>query len=1396
MALSSNSVQPATSISDDTYLKNLGIDINDLNTNSVLKLASLFHIFANQASLSADTNGNLAVKILNGSNDFGTCGDSYNLISGDIYYIQQLAKNLQSNAFRNKTFNHVVLGKDVNVSIENNKVLINGITMDNLKPEDVYQDINGRTYIDFSDVFQQLVKASTSYASTPQSKGVIPNYDDMNNRYVDVSKVATGTQIIYVNVPFEYLSDPQPITIKGISNSLTGPTIVINVTGIPDGNQNISTQVKFNYIDGTNALPNSEGHTEPNHVLWNLGTGGQTFNFSSGRFMGSILAPNATINAGVNIDGNIVANVVNITGGESHRWDIHPQPTQPTQPTQTSESQTVNETIHYVYKNGDKAADDYQATPLNFTRTVTTDKVTGEKTYGPWSADQSFAAVTSPAIKGYTPDQAEIGSQTVSGDSSDLDFTVVYAKNAPTITTESKTINETIHYVYKDGTTAHDDYVAKPVEFTREVSTDAVTGEKTYGSWSADQSFAAVTSPAIKGYTPDQAEIGSQTVSGDSSDLDFTVVYAKNAPTITTESKTINENIHYVYKDGTTAHDDYVAKPVEFTREVSTDAVTGEKTYGPWSADQSFAAVTSPAIKGYTPDQAEIGSQTVSGDSSDLDFTVVYAKNAPTITTESKTINENIHYVYKDGTTAHDDYVAKPVEFTREVSTDAVTGEKTYGSWSADQSFAAVTSPAIKGYTPDQAEIGSQTVSGDSSDLDFTVVYAKNAPTITTESKTINETIHYVYKDGTTAHDDYVAKPVEFTREVSTDAVTGEKTYGSWSADQSFAAVTSPAIKGYTPDQAEIGSQTVSGDSSDLDFTVVYAKNAPTITTESKTINENIHYVYKDGTTAHDDYVAKPVEFTREVSTDAVTGEKTYGPWSADQSFAAVTSPAIKGYTPDQAEIGSQTVSGDSSDLDFTVVYAKNAPTITTESKTINENIHYVYKDGTTAHDDYVAKPVEFTREVSTDAVTGEKTYGSWSADQSFAAVTSPAIKGYTPDQAEIGSQTVSGDSSDLDFTVVYAKDAPTITTESKTINENIHYVYKDGTTAHDDYVAKPVEFTREVSTDAVTGEKTYGSWSADQSFAAVTSPAIKGYTPDQAEIGSQTVSGDSSDLDFTVVYAKNAPTITTESKTINETIHYVYKDGTTAHDDYVAKPVEFTREVSTDAVTGEKTYGPWSADQSFAAVTSPELKGYTADKAQIDKQTVNGDSKDLEFKVTYTKNAPVAGGNVTAKYVDENGNSIADDVIASGNVGDPYSTTQKDVPGYTFKEVQGNPTGSFTDQDQTVTYVYTKNPATDNNGGTGLNQPGKPGNGTDTGNSSSNQPGNPSQPSNATNNGVINTSTNTGSKVNNGAVNSPELPQTGENNSQSQTMSFIGILLAMFGSLLGFLGIKKRRND
>ncbi|MGL3799138.1 MucBP domain-containing protein [Lactiplantibacillus plantarum] len=269
----------------------------------------------------------------------------------------------------------------------------------------------------------------------------------------------------------------------------------------------------------------------------------------------------------------------------------------------------------------------------------------------------------------------------------------------------------------------------------------------------------------------------------------------------------------------------------------------------------------------------------------------------------------------------------------------------------------------------------------------------------------------------------------------------------------------------------------------------------------------------------------------------------------------------------------------------------------------------------------------------------------------------------------------------------------------------------------------------------------------------------------------------------------------------------YVYSDnGTTNISNLTINPIasiwnsvgkltekfvdESGNSIAADVVSSGNIGDPYSTTQKdIAGYTFKEVQGSPKGSFTAQDQTVT---------YVYTKN-PVAGGNVTAKYVDESGNSIATDVVSSGNISDPYSTTQKDIAGYTFKEVQGTPTGNFTAQDQTVTYVYTKNPVaggkvTGDTGSIQSKNTSVTGNGSEK--PSSDQLGNSSQLNNSAKSRIVNTSTSAGSKVNNGAVNSPELPQTGENNSQSQTMSFIGILLAMFGSLLGFLGIKKRRND
>lgn len=103
----------------------------------------------------------------------------------------------------------------------------------------------------------------------------------------------------------------------------------------------------------------------------------------------------------------------------------------------------------------------------------------------------------------------------------------------------------------------------------------------------------------------------------------------------------------------------------------------------------------------------------------------------------------------------------------------------------------------------------------------------------------------------------------------------------------------------------------------------------------------------------------------------------------------------------------------------------------------------------------------------------------------------------------------------------------------------------------------------------------------------------------------------------FTIVLSHQQSTENGQ-KTITRTIHYKYSDGSQAQPDKV-QTITLTRTGSKDAVTGEITWGAWSTG-SFDAVTSPTIAGYTPDYAQIDAETVDGNSTDIEQTVTYIK--------------------------------------------------------------------------------------------------------------------------------------------------------------------------------
>lgn len=330
--------QAKTSFDNDQDLQNqLSHEINF--DQQVLGKGTIFHIFSKNAGLYVDTNGNFATDKLIDNPDFGSRNSTYNHTKKDVYYIGN-AEKLAPNGFRTDK-NYVILGDDSNVEFNGDQVIVNGVRLDHLKKADVKI---AKGYLDIDGELRKLSDNAKKLAAKDESQKVKKDFSDMNNQVIDVS--GAQDDLIIINIDGQKLCNPQPITIKGLSSKQDGPAIILNVSG--DQDINWQTQIKLIYDDGTQ-LSAGESHSKPNHVLWNFGTANRTVNIQSGYLMGSVLVPNGTINVGVNADGNLIAHDVNVSGGESHRWDLwapsyvddnHPTtPDKPvTPPTQPDES--------------------------------------------------------------------------------------------------------------------------------------------------------------------------------------------------------------------------------------------------------------------------------------------------------------------------------------------------------------------------------------------------------------------------------------------------------------------------------------------------------------------------------------------------------------------------------------------------------------------------------------------------------------------------------------------------------------------------------------------------------------------------------------------------------------------------------------------------------------------------------------------------------------------------------------------------------------------------------------------------------------------------------------------------------------------------------------------------
>ena len=170
-----------------------------------------------------------------------------------------------------------------------------------------------------------------------------------------------------------------------------------------------------------------------------------------------------------------------------------------------------------------------------------------------------------------------------------------------------------------------------------------------------------------------------------------------------------------------------------------------------------------------------------------------------------------------------------------------------------------------------------------------------------------------------------------------------------------------------------------------------------------------------------------------------------------------------------------------------------------------------------------------------------------------------------------------------------------------------------------------------------------------------------KGYVLDSDSTNGQEIVFDddaSKDQEF-VVKLSHRVDHDKETQKVTRTIKLHEPNGTKT----VKQVATVERDVTTDAVTGKKTYGDWS-DGSWDKYTSPKVKGYTASKDTVGKKSVDGDTKNKTVDIYYKKKSASAsqknGGKSTG------GSSTTSTTTAAGNGGSGAAGTTASGSGTT----------------------------------------------------------------------------------------------------------------------------------
>ena len=472
-----------------------------------------------------------------------------------------------------------------------------------------------------------------------------------------------------------------------------------------------------------------------------------------------------------------------------------------------------------------------------------------------------------------------------------------------------------------------------------------------------------------------------------------------------------------------------------------------------------------------------------------------------------------------------------------------------------------------------------------------TLIYEGAFAKPVTDTRKVTRTIKFVDQNGKQIYPDVAQHSIEFTRSGFEDPFTHKIAWAAIPGSDTLPS-TLPSYQvlkkdGYTPDKSQVEQATVKFGDPDSSITVTYKANAQVI---------KVNFI--------DDTTGKTLDSK---SLDGVS--------DADANYN--TKVDINNYEKQHYVLVSD--SSDGKDLIFDHddqatqsydVHFTHDTNPDSRQDTVTRTITYTGAGNKTPS--AVTQSVHFTQAGTKDLVTG-KTKWNDVADQNFASVGTPEVSGYTPDKSQVEQAAVKFGDKDTTVTVTYAADKQ---------QAKLHF-YDD--TAKKFIDAAPV-LDASGKTDGQVGFTIPNSYDFSKyNFVNVTKGADPESTDQLAGADLSAVqygkydTDDKNDQVFVAHFTHKIKAIN-EKVTVNETIHYVYEDGSKAHDDYQATPLVFTKTGTKDLVTGEEK-ATWTKSQKFAEVASPEIPGYTPDQAVVPAVEVAHGDNDVVRTVTYSKN-------------------------------------------------------------------------------------------------------------------------------------------------------------------------------